>query len=43
MAPSARETLRIGYGLLPIVAGADKFTNLLVDWEKYIARDFERK
>src|SRR5438477_457438 len=43
MAPSARETLRIGYGLLPIVAGADKFTNLLVDWEKYLARDFERK
>src|SRR5437870_207440 len=43
MALSARETLRIGYGLLPIVAGADKFTNLLVDWEKYLARDFERK
>src|SRR5437016_4245954 len=43
MALSARETLRIGYGLLSIVAGADKFTNLLVDWEKYLARDFERK
>src|SRR5205823_12845092 len=43
MALSARETLRIGYGLLPIVAGADKFTNLMVDWEKYLARDFKRK
>ena len=43
MTLSARDTLRIGYGLLPIVAGADKFTNLLVDWEKYLAPDFERK
>jgi hypothetical protein len=24
------------YGLVPIVAGADKFTNLLVDWAKYL-------
>lgn len=24
------------YGLIPIVAGADKFTNLLVDWSKYL-------
>ena len=28
--------LRLCYGLVPIVAGADKFTNLLVDWSKYL-------
>jgi uncharacterized membrane protein YphA (DoxX/SURF4 family) len=29
--------LRIVYGLVPIVAGFDKFTNLLVDWDKYLS------
>lgn len=24
------------YGLVPIIAGADKFTNLLVDWSRYL-------
>lgn len=33
----ARGALRIGYGLVPIVAGADKFTGFLTDWEKYLA------
>jgi len=28
--------LRITYGIVPIVAGIDKFTNLLTDWEKYL-------
>jgi uncharacterized membrane protein YphA (DoxX/SURF4 family) len=28
--------LRLCYGLIPIVAGADKFTNLLTDWSKYL-------
>ena len=28
-------TLRLIYGLVPIVAGADKFTNLLTDWKQY--------
>ena len=28
-------TLRMTYGLVPIVAGLDKFTNLLVDWKQY--------
>jgi len=28
--------LRITYGIIPIVAGIDKFTNLLTDWEKYL-------
>ena len=30
-------TLRMTYGLVPIVAGADKFTNLLVDWKQYLS------
>lgn len=29
--------LRITYGAIPIVAGADKFTNLLTDWSKYLS------
>jgi uncharacterized membrane protein YphA (DoxX/SURF4 family) len=29
--------LKWTYGLVPIVAGADKFTNLLTDWDKYVA------
>ena len=29
--------LRWTYGLVPIAAGADKFTNLLTDWEKYLS------
>jgi uncharacterized membrane protein YphA (DoxX/SURF4 family) len=28
--------LRLVYGLVPIVAGADKFFNLLTDWSKYL-------
>jgi uncharacterized membrane protein YphA (DoxX/SURF4 family) len=34
---AARRALKLGYGLIPIVAGADKFTNILVDWEKYLS------
>ena len=29
--------LRFTYGLVPIVAGADKFTELLVNWDQYLA------
>jgi uncharacterized membrane protein YphA (DoxX/SURF4 family) len=29
-------TLKLTYGILPIVAGADKFTNLLTHWEDYL-------
>ena len=29
--------LRWTYGLVPIAAGADKFTNILTDWEQYLA------
>ncbi len=28
--------LRFTFGLVPIVAGLDKFTNLLVDWQSYL-------
>ena len=30
-------TMKIVFGIVPIVAGLDKFTNLLCDWTKYIA------
>lgn len=29
--------LKFTYGLVPIVAGADKFTNLLTNWEGYLS------
>jgi uncharacterized membrane protein YphA (DoxX/SURF4 family) len=29
--------LRWTYGLVPIVAGADKFMHILTDWDKYLA------
>lgn len=29
--------LRIGFAVLPIVFGADKFANILVEWEQYLA------
>ncbi|MGV3503214.1 MAG: DoxX family membrane protein [Adhaeribacter sp.] len=34
---TVRNLLRYTYGLVPIVAGADKFTNLLTDWTQYLA------
>ncbi|MCV7302552.1 DoxX family protein [Mycobacterium barrassiae] len=30
-------TLRIGFTVLPILMGVDKFTNKLVNWESYLA------
>jgi len=32
----AYQILRLGFTVAPIVAGLDKFFNLLVDWEKYL-------
>jgi uncharacterized membrane protein YphA (DoxX/SURF4 family) len=29
--------LRLTYGLVPIVAGADKFTDILVNWDQYLS------
>lgn len=28
--------LKFTYGLIPIIAGADKFSNLLTDWSQYL-------
>ncbi|AFD07689.1 hypothetical protein [Solitalea canadensis] len=33
--------LKFSYGIIPIVAGADKFTNLLTDWSKYLHPSLE--
>ena len=32
-----RTALRLAFGLVPILAGLDKFTNLLTDWSQYVA------
>lgn len=32
--------LKYTYGLIPIVAGLDKFTNLLTDWSQYLGPGF---
>ncbi len=34
---SAYWALRIALGVVPIVAGLDKFTNLLADWPRYLS------
>src|SRR5438067_9440993 len=36
-AATVYRTLKIVFGLVPIVAGLDKFTNLLVHWDRYLA------
>ena len=36
-ADMVRRTMKIVFGLVPIVAGLDKFTNILVHWDKYLA------
>lgn len=33
--------LRYTYGLVPIVAGLDKFTNLLTDWTAYVGQNIQ--
>ena len=35
--------LRLGLGATAFLAGADKFTNLLTHWDKYLARDAKKK
>jgi uncharacterized membrane protein YphA (DoxX/SURF4 family) len=32
-----QQVLKYTYGLVPIVAGLDKFTNLLTDWKNYLS------
>jgi uncharacterized membrane protein YphA (DoxX/SURF4 family) len=34
------QLLKVTYGVVPIVAGADKFFNLLTEWTKYLNPDF---
>jgi uncharacterized membrane protein YphA (DoxX/SURF4 family) len=34
-------TLRVGFAVVPIVMGVDKFFNNLVDWERYLAHWIE--
>ena len=34
--------LRIAFGLGPLLAGLDKFTNILVNWEKYLSPTVQR-
>ena len=34
---NVRNLLMYTYGIVPIVAGLDKFTHLLTDWSKYLA------
>src|SRR5437867_4503073 len=29
--------LRVGFGFGPLLAGLDKFTNILVNWDKYLS------
>jgi len=34
--------LRIAFGIGPLLAGLDKFTNILVNWEKYLSPAIQR-
>lgn len=36
---SVQNTLKLTYGLVPIVAGLDKFTNLLTNWADYLGNN----
>jgi len=33
------QTLRVTFGIVPIVAGLDKFTNLLTHWSDYLGNN----
>jgi len=34
---SARQVLRVAFGVVPFLAGLDKFFNLLADWPRYLS------
>lgn len=36
-ASSVQQVLKYTYGIVPVVAGLDKFTNLLTDWKQYLS------
>ncbi|MGM5470015.1 DoxX family membrane protein [Flavobacteriaceae bacterium LMO-SS05] len=35
-----KKVLKYTFGLVPIVAGLDKFTNILTDWSQYVSEGF---
>lgn len=35
-----KNLLKYTFGLVPIVAGLDKFTNILTDWSQYLSQGF---
>jgi len=39
---SVQQLLRVLFGVVPVVAGADKFFNLLTNWEQYVNPTLER-
>jgi hypothetical protein len=39
---AAFRCLQVGYTILPVVAGIDKFTRLLADWDMYLAAPIQR-
>ena len=41
-AHTVARVLTLTYGIVPIVAGLDKFTNLLTNWEAYLTPDLVR-
>jgi hypothetical protein len=38
---SLQNTLKLTFGIVPIVAGLDKFTNLLTNWSDYLSSNFK--
>jgi hypothetical protein len=34
---SARQVLKVTFGVVPFLAGLDKFFNLLADWPRYLS------
>lgn len=34
--------MRIGFAIVPILFGADKFAHVMVNWDKYLAPDLQR-
>ncbi|HEU4633346.1 MAG TPA: hypothetical protein VFS22_05135, partial [Flavisolibacter sp.] len=36
-AEKVQQVLKYTYGLVPIIAGLDKFTNLLTNWQDYLS------
>lgn len=35
-----KNTLKYTFGIVPIVAGLDKFTNILTNWSQYVSEGF---